>query len=56
MKVVIGTVKTLNGEFFAKDSHGDIVELHVGDKITQDMVVFGADGSYYSYGYRKTDL
>ncbi|MCD6190681.1 MAG: hypothetical protein J7K14_03960, partial [Sulfurimonas sp.] len=43
MNVVIGTVKTLSGQFFAKDSHGDVVELHVGDKITQDMVVFGAD-------------
>ena len=43
MNIVIGTVKTLNGQFFAKDTQGEIVELHVGDKITKDMVVYGAD-------------
>jgi len=45
MKTVIGIVKALKGEYYAKDEHGDLVELHVGDKITKDMVVFGADGN-----------
>uniref|UniRef100_UPI00165F13C9 Ig-like domain-containing protein n=1 Tax=Sulfurimonas indica TaxID=2508707 RepID=UPI00165F13C9 len=45
MKVIIGTVKEISGKFYAKDEHGDIVELHVGDKISKDMLVFGADGN-----------
>ncbi|WP_457747899.1 Ig-like domain-containing protein, partial [Sulfurimonas sp.] len=45
MTTVIGIVKALVGEYYAKDGHGDLVELHVGDKITKDMVVFGADGN-----------
>lgn len=43
MKVIIGTVKELSGNFFAKDEHGDVKELHVGDPITKDMLVYGAD-------------
>jgi len=42
MKTVVGTVKILEGEYFVKDSNGNVIELHVGDKITQDMTVFGA--------------
>ncbi|MEA3499187.1 MAG: immunoglobulin-like domain-containing protein, partial [Campylobacterota bacterium] len=41
MSVVIGKVGSLDGKFFAKDADGNVVELQLGDEITQDMVVFG---------------
>ncbi|PHQ64700.1 MAG: hypothetical protein COB99_08220, partial [Sulfurimonas sp.] len=41
MRTVIGSVETLNGKFFAKDAEGNIIELKIGDEITQDMIVFG---------------
>lgn len=37
----IGTVQDIEGKFFAKDTNGNIIELHKGDIITQDMLVFG---------------
>ncbi|MEA3371001.1 MAG: hypothetical protein U9Q40_06640, partial [Campylobacterota bacterium] len=45
MNVVIGTVKAVDGQYFAKDSHGNVIELNVGDKITKDMLVYGAEGN-----------
>lgn len=41
MSVSVGTVQSLNGKFFAKDSSGNITELKSGDTITQGMTVFG---------------
>jgi len=43
MQEVIAIVKEISGKFYAKDADGNIIELHVGDKITKDMLVFGAD-------------
>ncbi len=43
MAQAIGTVKTLTGKFFAKESSGDVIELKIGDEITQGMIVFGGD-------------
>jgi len=33
MSTIIGTVEEINGDFFAKDAQGNIVKLHVGDKL-----------------------
>ena len=41
MAVIIGTVKGLEGKFFAKDTNQNILELKNGDAITQGMTVFG---------------
>ncbi|MBN2782682.1 MAG: hypothetical protein JXQ66_05520, partial [Campylobacterales bacterium] len=41
MATVIGFVKYLNGNFFATNKNGDIIELGINDKITSDMSVHG---------------
>ncbi|MDD2790852.1 MAG: Calx-beta domain-containing protein, partial [Sulfurimonas sp.] len=41
MKTIIGTVEKVEGKFFAKDISGKVTMLHVGDKITSDMLVYG---------------
>ncbi|MEA1891611.1 MAG: hypothetical protein U9N33_02735, partial [Campylobacterota bacterium] len=45
MATVIGTVESIEGKFFAKDTDGNIIELKVGDTIFQDMIVFGDQGN-----------
>ncbi|MBN2815584.1 MAG: hypothetical protein JXQ67_02810, partial [Campylobacterales bacterium] len=45
MKTIIGTVKELKGDYFAQDSAGNIIKLQVGDKITNDMLVYGAENN-----------
>ena len=41
MNTLIGTVKGIEGKFFAKDADGNIVELSNGDSIMEGMIVFG---------------
>ena len=41
MKTTIGTVQNIEGTFYAKDSSGNIIELHAGDRISSDMIVYG---------------
>ena len=41
MNALIGTVKGMDGKFFAKDADGNVIELSNGDSITQGMIVFG---------------
>ena len=48
MATIIGTVKDLDGKFFAKDTDGNVVELKEGDVITEGMVVFGDKGNLES--------
>jgi len=45
MSNIIGTVKNITGHFFARDKLGNVIELKNGDEITQDMLVYGANGN-----------
>ena len=41
MDAMIGKVQGLEGKFFARDTEGNVVELHNGDTISENMTVFG---------------
>ena len=41
MTIIIGTVKSVEGEFFAKDANQNILQLQSADVITEGMIVFG---------------
>ena len=41
MNTPIGKIESITGKFFAKDLSGKVIELKVGDTITENMVVFG---------------
>ncbi|MBU4025024.1 hypothetical protein KKF31_07680, partial [bacterium] len=41
MRTIVGKVEAVEGKFFAKDSSGNVIELHLGDMITSDMLVYG---------------
>jgi len=41
MATIIGQVQNIDGKFFTKNQDGQITELHLGDVITKDMLVFG---------------
>ena len=45
MDAMIGKVQSLEGKFFAKDTEGNVVALHNGDTITDNMTVFGANNN-----------
>ena len=41
MKTPVGIVQSIVGKFFEKDSHGNVIELKVGDRITENKIIFG---------------
>jgi len=41
MKIIIGRVTEIEGRFFAEDAKGNVIELHKGDAVMNDMLVFG---------------
>ncbi|MDD2357745.1 MAG: cadherin-like domain-containing protein, partial [Thiovulaceae bacterium] len=41
MKTPIGIVQSIVGKFFERDSHGNVIELKVGDRITENKIIFG---------------
>ena len=40
MKIIIGRVTEIEGIFFAEDAKGNVIELHKGDAVMNDMLVF----------------
>jgi|GEM_PF-6937432 len=45
MSINIGTVKELQGDYFAKEPSGNVVKLSIGDIITEDMIVYGNESN-----------
>jgi hypothetical protein len=41
MKTIIATVQKIEGTFYAKDASGNIIELHEGDSVSSDVLVYG---------------
>ena len=58
MKTIIGTVQNIEGTFYAKDSSGNVIELHKGDSISSNMLVYGdkANSSSSKIGIKMLNL
>ncbi len=41
MKTPIGVIQSIVGKFYEKDASGNVMELKVGDRITENKIIFG---------------
>ena len=45
MAIIMGTIETIQGTFFAKDTFGNTSKLSLGNEIEEGTIIFGDKGN-----------